>query len=102
MNAIRVSNGRFDLARSAEVERAYTASEAALREGIERLPGLVHFYAGIDRETGTVVNASVWSSVDAAKQLNTFQPMLDQKPIMEAVGVRFEPIANHDVIWEIG
>ena len=101
MSAVRISNGRFDLSKLAEVERAYAASQTALCEGLGQLPGLIHFYAGIDREKGYVTNVSVWESVEAAKQLNTFQPMLDQRPIMEAAGVTFEPITNHEMLWTI-
>jgi hypothetical protein len=101
MSAVRVSNGHFDIAKLPEVERAYAASEAALREGLEKLPGLIHFYAGIDREKGCVTNVSVWESVEAAKQLNAFQPMLDQRPLMEAAGVTFEVITNHEMLWSI-
>jgi hypothetical protein len=101
MNAVRISNGHFDFSKLAEVERAFAASQSALRESLEKLPGLIHFYAGIDREKGYVTNVSVWDSLEAAKQLNTFQPMLDQRPVMEAAGVTFEPITNHEMLWTI-
>jgi hypothetical protein len=101
LSVVRISNGHFDRARLAEVERALAASEATLRKGLEALPSLIHFYVGIDREHGYVTNVSVWSSLDAAKQLNTFQPMLDGRPIMEAAGVTFELITNNETLWTI-
>ena len=101
LSIVRVSNQRFHLSRLEEVERAYAKSELALRSGLGALPGLIHFYAGIDREKGYVTNVSVWDSLEHAKRLNAFQPMLDQKPVMEAVGVIFEPITNHECLWTI-
>jgi len=39
--------------------------------------GLIHFYAGEDETANSLVNASVWRTLEDARQLDTFQPMLD-------------------------
>jgi hypothetical protein len=99
--AVRISNGTFDPGRSDEVERLLAASAAALRQPLEQLDGLIHFYAGIDLERGAFTNVSVWDSLQHAHQLDTLQAMLDQRPILEAAGVQFQPITNHETLWTI-
>jgi hypothetical protein len=98
---VRISKGRFDLERLAQVEQLLVDSEHALREPLQALPGLIHYYAGIDREKGYATNVSVWDSLEHAHQMDTFQPMLAQRPIVEGVGVRFEVLTNHDAVWTI-
>lgn len=102
VRVVRISNGRFDPARLADVERLLGESEQALREPLTKLPGLVHFYAGIDRARGFITNVSVWDSLEHAHQLDTLQEMLAQRPVAAAAGVTFEPpITNHEVVWSI-
>jgi hypothetical protein len=33
--------------------------------------------------------------------MDTLQAMLAQRPILEAAGVEFEPITNHETLWEL-
>lgn len=40
--------------------------------------------------------------IDAAKQMDTLAPMLAQRPILEAAGVRFDRIANYESLWTVG
>jgi hypothetical protein len=101
MTVVRISKGRFDLARLAEAERLLAQSEAALREPLQALPGLLHYYVGIDREQGYLTNVSVWETLEDAHQMDTLQAMLAQRPILEAAGVEFEPITNHETLWEL-
>jgi hypothetical protein len=101
MPVVRISKGQLDPDRIDEAERLLAASEAALRRPLEQLDGLVHYYVGIDRERGFVTNVSVWERLEHAHQMDTLQPMLDQRPILEAAGVEFEPITNHETLWTI-
>jgi hypothetical protein len=86
---------------SSTSERLLLESEKALREPLSRLRGLVHYYVGIDRATGYLTNVSVWESLEAAHQMDTLQAMLAQRPILEAAGVTFELITNHETLWAI-
>ena len=102
MLVVRISNGRADAARVADVERFLRESEQALREPLKKLPGLVHFYAGVDRARGFITNVSVWDSLEHARQLDTLQEMLAQRPVGVSAGVTFEPpITNHETVWTI-
>lgn len=66
------------------------------------MEGLLSFYFGADEETSSLSNVSLWTSLEAAKQLDTFQPMLDlAKPFAEK-GATFErPIMNYATLWEL-
>ncbi len=101
MSVVRVSKGRFDLSNLAEVRRLLADSEEALREPLNALSGLQHYYVGIDEESGSVTNVSVWDSLADARQMDTLQPMLAQRPLLEAAGVSFEAITNHETLWAI-
>lgn len=60
---------------------------------------MLYYFASVDPVTNTVVNVSVWSDLAAAKQMDTLQPMLAQRPILEDAGVRFDRIANYQSCW---
>lgn len=101
MTVVRISKGSFDLSRIREIEGLLAGSEQALRQPLEALAGLVHYYVGIDRERGYLTNVSVWDTLEHAHQMDTLQPMLAQRPILEAAGVGFEAITNHETLWTI-
>jgi hypothetical protein len=65
------------------------------------LPGLLHYYVGIDRVKGQLTNVSVWNTLAHAHQMDTLLEMLAQRPILEAAGVTFEVITNHETLWTI-
>jgi hypothetical protein len=101
MTVVRISHGRFDPAKMDEAEQLLIDSEPALREPLQQLRGLVHYYVGIDREQGFLTNVSVWETLEDAHQMDSLQAMLDQRPILQAAGISFEPITNHDTVWTI-
>jgi hypothetical protein len=101
MPVVRISKGKFDKARATDAERLLRESERALREALQSLPGLLHYYVAIDRERGQLTNVSVWETLDGAHQMDTLGPMLAQRPILEAAGVAFEAITNHETLWTI-
>jgi hypothetical protein len=98
---VRISTGRFELERVAEIESLMAASDEALRASLRELPGLARYYVGIDRDVGTVTNTSVWDTIEHARAMNELRPMLAQRPILERVGVVFEPVTNHEVLWSL-
>ena len=65
--------------------------------------GLVHFYSGEDEAGNALGQVSVWRTLEDAKQLDTFQPMLDLGKAFDGQGRdRFErPIMNYVSQWEI-
>jgi len=101
MTVVRISKGRFDVAEAHAAEVLLIASETALREPLSHLTGLLHYYVGIDRSQGYLTNVSIWETEADAHQMDTLPQMLAQRPILEAAGITFEPISNHETLWVI-
>ncbi|MEE1783229.1 hypothetical protein PUR71_09920 [Streptomyces sp. SP17BM10] len=97
----RVSRATFDPSRFEEVDAMNTRTSEYLIPAVKRLPGLIHFYAGVSPE-GSAVHVSVWDSVEHAAQLDTLKEMaVDARAEAEAAGVTFTPIVNYPVNWTI-
>ena len=68
---------------------------------VKRLPGLIHFYAGVSPE-GSAFHVSVWDSEEHAAQLDRLKEMaVDARAEAEASGVTFHPIVNYPINWTI-
>jgi hypothetical protein len=67
----------------------------------EAMPGLIHYYVAIDRAAGQLTNVSVWDTMEHAQAMSQLKEMLAQRPVLEAAGVSFELITNHDALWSI-
>lgn len=102
MTAIRISLGRFDPDRTEAVAILLAEAEDTLVPAIRAMPGLLGFWAGIDRANGTMTNVSLWQSEAEAQGMATLAPMLALAQSFAAAGVRFErPITTHSVLWQI-
>lgn len=100
---VRVSIVRCDASRFALLRRMMVDVEAVLRPGIEAMPGLLAFYAGADEATLSLTQTSVWDTLEHARQLDSFQPMLDEGKRWVAEGATFErPIMNYTTSWRCG
>lgn len=99
---VRVSILRCAPERFTELRQMAAEAESVLRPGIEVMDGLLSFYFAADEATSSLTNVSLWTSLEAAKQLDTFQPMLDlAKPFIEK-GATFErPIMNYATLWQL-
>ena len=99
---VRVSILRCPPERFAELRQMSAETYSVLRPGIEAMPGLLSFYFGADEETSSLTNVSLWTSLEAAKQLDTYQPMLDLGKPFIAKGATFErPIMNYTTLWQL-
>jgi hypothetical protein len=98
---VRISIGRIDPARTGETIAALEESEATLRPAIRALPGLIAYYVGIDRDTSTISNTSIWHTREQAMTMSTLQEMAALRTTFERLGVVFQPVANHDTLWVI-
>ena len=101
MSVVRISRGSFRLSQLDQIEGRLAQSQLALRQPLEALAGLIHYYVGIDRERGSVTNISVWDTLEHAHQMDTLPAMLSQRPILEGAGVVFESISNHETLWTV-
>jgi hypothetical protein len=99
---VRVSILRCAAHLFAEMREMMIAADPILRPGIEAMPGLLAYYGGADEATSSLTNVSVWTDLAAAKQLDTFQPMLDLGKAFAAKGATFErPIMNYATLWQL-
>ncbi|MGH6716068.1 MAG: hypothetical protein ACREDC_07770 [Bradyrhizobium sp.] len=99
---VRVSILRCPKERFAELRQMAMGADPVLRPGIEAMPGFLAFYFGADEETSSLANVSLWTTLEAAKQLDTFQPMLDLgKPFAEKGAIFERPIMNHATLWQL-
>ena len=77
-------------------------ADAVLRPGVEAMPGLIDFHVGADEATASLANVSTWETLDHAKQLDTFQPMLELGKAFVEKGAQFErPIMNYLPLWQL-
>lgn len=99
---VRVSIIRCSPDKFPELRRMMIEADAVLRPGIESMRGLLSFYAGSDEANLSLNNVSLWADLDAAKQLDHFQPMLDLGKEFVAKGAVFErPIMNYTTLWQL-
>lgn len=100
---VRISIMRCDAAQFDTLRQMMAEIEATLRPGIERMPGHLAFYAGADQATCSLSNTSLWDTLEHARQLDEFQPMLDAGKQFAAAGARFDrPIMNYATLWRFG
>jgi len=96
---IRVSRGNFDPARFAEVQRMTRDTGEYLLPAINKLPGLLGYFAGAS-PSGSIVHVSIWDSDEHAQQMSRLSEMIvDARNAATAVGVEFIPIVNYPISW---
>jgi hypothetical protein len=99
---VRISILRCPPDKFAEMRQMMTDAEEVLRPGIASMRGLLALYTGADEETSSLAQVSLWSDLAAAKQLDTFQPMLDSGKEFIAKGAAFErPVMNYATLWQL-
>ena len=98
---VRISRGHFPSSQYEEVRRFIEAAAEPMVPAIKSLCGLLYYHVAVDPITNTVVNVSIWTELDAAKQMDTLAAMLALRPGAEQVGIQFDPIANYEPLWTI-
>jgi len=99
---VRISRGSFPPERFENVKARLEASQKSLVPAIRGLQGCLHYWAGIDTTSNTMVNVSVWKSLEDAKQMETLQPMKTLAAEFIQLGVTFErPVLNYETLWQM-
>lgn len=97
---VRVSLGWYPPEKEAQVVAILDYAGKPLGDAIEKLPGLISYYSGIDREHHAMVNVSLWRDLPSAQQMGKLQAMLDQGAELTKLGVTFvRPIPNCETLW---
>ncbi len=98
---VRLSTGHFEASHCEAVERTLREGGDRLVPAIRKLPGCLHYYAGINRAACSIINASVWDTLEHAEQMTSLVEMRAEGTLMRSLGVRFEPIINYEADWTI-
>lgn len=98
---VRISTGHFEASLCDEIDRTLREGGDRLVPHIRKLAGCVHYYAAINREANTIVNVSVWDSLEHAEQMATLKAMQEEGVLIRSKGVRFDPIVNYESVWTI-
>ncbi len=99
---VRVSKGSYAAALHRQVSDKLDASSASLIPALRRLPGCVSFFAAADAASNTMVNVSVWDTLEHAEALTSLPEMTALAKEFVALGVAFErPVVNYDVMWQL-
>jgi hypothetical protein len=99
---VRVSRASFQPETFAEVRRLLDSAKHSLVPALQQLPGCLDYFASIDDVSNTMINVSVWRSLQEAKQLDDFPPMRKLAVEFSRAGVVFErPVANYETLWRL-
>jgi hypothetical protein len=99
---VRVSIVRCEPAQFDMFEKMMIEADSVLRPGLEAMRGCRGFFAGADRASASLTNMSLWETLEDARQMDTFQPMLDLAKRFLELGARLErPIMNYTTLWRL-
>jgi hypothetical protein len=65
---VRISTGQFDPSQHQEIALMLIEVGPVLVPAIRALPGCRHYYAGIEVSSSTIVNVSVWDTLEVSRQ----------------------------------
>ncbi|MDX2005931.1 MAG: antibiotic biosynthesis monooxygenase [Meiothermus sp.] len=100
---VRISKGRYTSELHALVTARLAESSGSLVPVIRALPGCLAYYAGSDEASCTMVNVSVWDTMEHANAMASLPEMAALAKEFVAIGVEFErPIINYPTLWHLG
>ncbi len=99
---IRISKGSYEPTLHGEVTARLDGSASSLVPAIRALPGCLSYYVGTDRASSTMVNVSIWETLEHALAMDSLPQMAALAKEFIALGVAFErPIVNYPVLWQL-
>ena len=99
---VRISKGSHKPQLHAEVTARLSAAGSSLVPAIQALPGCLSYYAGCDQASYTMINVSVWDTLEHAQAMGSLPEMGTLANEFVALGVEFErPIINYPVLWQL-
>lgn len=99
---VRISKGRYKPELHAEVTARLAASSRSLVPAITAMPGCLSYHVGCEEASATMINVSVWDTVEHAQAMGSLPEMAALAREFIALGVEFErPIVNYPVLWQL-
>lgn len=96
---VRVARGTFAPELHDELAERLRAAEAEISGPIRELPGLIDYYAGIDRASSSMIRVSVWDTEAHAESMSELPQVRAVRAEFEAKGVVWEPVITYEVAW---
>jgi quinol monooxygenase YgiN len=96
---VRVARGAFQPEAYEEMAERLRAAELELAPAISALPGLIDYYAGMDRDSSSMIRVSIWDSREHAEAMSELPEVLAVRDAFAAAGVAWEPSGTYDVSW---
>jgi quinol monooxygenase YgiN len=98
---VRISKGSYPPSRHAEFTARMAEAGKTLIPAIQRLPGCLSYFAATDETSSTMVNVSVWDTLEHAQAMATLPEMAALPREFIALGAEFErPIVNYTSLWQ--
>ena len=99
---VRISKGRYRPELHAEVTSRLEASSNSLVPAISAMAGCHSYYVGAEESSCTMINVSVWDTLEHAQAMGALPEMASLAKDFIALGVEFErPIINYSVLWQL-
>jgi quinol monooxygenase YgiN len=99
---VRISKGKYPPARHTQVTAKLAESARALVPAIKEMEGCISYYVGTDEASATMINVSVWDTLEHAQAMGSLVPMLALAQEFNVLGVEFErPIINYPTLWQL-
>lgn len=99
---VRISKGSYKPELHGEVTGRLDASSSSLVPAIRAMPGCLSYYVGLDQSSSTMVNVSIWDTLEHAQAMGSLPQMAALAKEFIALGVEFErPIVNYPVLWQL-
>jgi len=96
---VRVSRGRFAAEKYDEMADRLKAAEDVLAPEIRAMPGLIDYYAGMDRDSNSMIRVSIWDRREHTDAMSGLQHVSAKRDEFAAAGVEWEPVATYNVSW---
>jgi quinol monooxygenase YgiN len=99
---VRISKGSYPPKLHTKVSARLNASSESLVPAIRRLPGCSSYFVGSDAASSTMVNVSVWDTLEHAQAMSSLAEMTALGEEFARMGVIFErPIINYEAMWQL-
>jgi quinol monooxygenase YgiN len=100
---VRISRGSYPSNRHTEFTARMAEAGTTLVPAIKKLPGCLSYHAATDEASSTMVNVSIWDTLEHAQAMAALPEMAALAKEFIALGAEFErPIINYPTLWHIG
>jgi hypothetical protein len=96
---VRITRGRFAAEQYDEMAERLRSAETTLAPAIRELPGLIDYYAGMDRDSNSMIRVSIWDTREHADGMAGLRQVAETRDAFAAAGVEWEPVATYNVSW---